>query len=68
MSWRLPVCSGSITANLEIEPITIHPTKWGYRNNKNKNNYLLFLLQNEKHEHNFRDPRRQQGYHSGKSN
>ena len=47
-----------IAGNLEIEPMLIHPTKWGYRNNKNKNNYLLFLLQNEKHEHNFRDPGR----------
>jgi hypothetical protein len=23
-------------ANLKIEPMLIHPTKWGYRNNKNK--------------------------------
>lgn len=28
----------NITANLKIEPMLIHPTKWGYRNNKNKNN------------------------------
>ena len=28
----------SIGANLEIEPMLIHPTKCGYRNNKNKKN------------------------------
>ncbi len=26
----------NITANLGVEPITLHPTKRGYRNNKNK--------------------------------
>jgi hypothetical protein len=26
----------ALAANLEIEPMLIHPTKWGDRNNKNK--------------------------------
>jgi hypothetical protein len=25
-----------VVYNLEIESMLIHPTKWGYRNNKNK--------------------------------
>ena len=25
-----------MATNLKIEPMLIHPTKWGYRNNKNK--------------------------------
>ena len=49
-----------IADNLEIESMLIHPTKWGHRNKKQK--------QNEKHEHNVRNSRRQQGYHCGKSN
>ena len=28
--------STAIAHNLKIEPMLIHPTKWGYRNNKNK--------------------------------
>ena len=28
----------SLAHNLEIESMLIHPTKWGYRNNKTKNN------------------------------
>jgi hypothetical protein len=28
----------ALAANLEIESMLIHPTKWGYRNNKNKQN------------------------------
>ena len=50
----------SITANSEIEPIPIHPQLGGIETIKQK--------QNEKHEHNVRNSRRQQGYHSGESN
>ena len=28
--------SVAVVGNSEIEPMLIHPTKWGYRNNKTK--------------------------------
>ena len=34
--------------NLEIEPMLIHPTKWGYRNNKNKKMEEIFSAENGK--------------------
>ena len=48
----------SLAHNIKIEPMLIHPRTWG----------IETIKQNEQHEHNFRDPRRQQGYHSGESN
>ena len=35
----------TLAGNLKIEPMLIHPTKWGYRNNKNKNkmNTIQFI-------------------------
>ena len=47
----------AITHNLDIESMLIHPQLRGIETIKQK--------QNEKHEHNVRDPRRQQGYHCG---
>ena len=54
--------SGSfrVAANLEIESMLIHPQLRGIETIKQK--------QNEKHEHNVRTPRRQQGCNIGKSN
>jgi len=43
----------ALAANLEIESMLIHPTKWGYRNNKinkmkNKTNTTLELPEGSK--------------------